>query len=49
MAHLAVRGVSSGVLLSLVVGVVFHNAYVVYDQLHNLYMTSNPVPLKLVK
>ena len=31
------------------IGVVFHHAYVVYDQQNNLYMASNPVPLKLVK
>ena len=32
-----------------VIGLVFHHAYVVYDASGNLYMASNPVPLKLVK
>ncbi len=31
------------------IGVVFHHAYVVYDQQSNFYMASNPVTLKLVK
>jgi len=31
------------------IGLVFHHAYVVYDQSMNLYMASNAVPLKLVK
>lgn len=31
------------------IGVVFHHAYLVYDQHNNCYMASNPVPLKLLK
>ncbi len=31
------------------IGLVFHHAYLVYDAKGNLYMASNPVPLKLVK
>ncbi|MHC4515017.1 MAG: hypothetical protein ACYTGW_10695 [Planctomycetota bacterium] len=31
------------------IGLVLHHAYLVYDQKNNLYMASNPVPLRLVK
>ncbi|MEE9127890.1 MAG: hypothetical protein V3U11_12190, partial [Planctomycetota bacterium] len=31
------------------IGLVFHHAYLVYDANSNLYMASNPVPMKLVK
>ena len=31
------------------IGLVFHHAYLVYDQRNNLYMASNAVPLKLVR
>ncbi len=31
------------------IGLVFHHAYLVYDQNNNFYMASNAVPLKLVK
>ena len=31
------------------IGLVFHHAYLVYDQKNNFHMASNPVPLKLVK
>ncbi len=31
------------------VGLVFHHAYLVYDQNNNFYMASNPVPLTLTK
>ena len=35
--------------LSSAIGMVFYHAYLVYDANNNLYMASNPVPLKLGK